>query len=237
MQHKKGEVVLPPSTHRFRRKQPGVQRQALTKGTIKGQMPTASGIAGIPMAGDFYRPFTQRAGLWASKSLGALIYTLVFAVVFFVPCFLLVDRYPRRGIIRTLQVLAVACLLLIPALIVWLVMSETWQREIVYGSLFGVLVLAGAAIGFLRAAEHGIEVAALRPLGDPVVHWSQVVQEDPRWWIRSRAARELGQVTDGAPAARQALLESQTDESNRHVRAAIGASLRRLREEPASALP
>jgi hypothetical protein len=180
------------------------------------------------MAGTLYKPFIQRAGLWASNSLGSLIYTVVFAAVFFVPCFLLVDRYPRRGFIRTLQILAMVSLLLIPVLIAWVILSGAWQREVVFGSMFLVLVLAGAGIGFFRAAQHGIEVAALRPEGDQVAHWSRVLCKHPRWWIRSRAARELGRMADGSEAAQEALLASQPGETNRHVRAAIGDGLRRL---------
>ncbi len=178
----------------------------------------------------------ERAGLWAQRSMGALIYTVVFAAVVFVPAFLIVDRYPRRGVIRTLRVLGVVSMLLVPALIVWLVTSGLWQREVVFGVVIALMIFAGAALAFFRAAAHGEEVAVLRPQGDPVGHWAGVLREHPRWWIRSRAARELGGATLAREAAREALLDSRADETNRHVRSAIGASLRRLRAHAVIAL-
>ena len=185
------------------------------------------------MSGTQPSTFAERVGLWARYSVGALVYTVVFAAVFFVPAFLIVDRWPRRGVIRTLRALAVLSALLMPALVLWLVASGLWQREVVMGILYALLILMGATMGFWRAAAHGVEVATLRPQGDPVVHWSQVLRDHPRWWIRSRAARELGGATGGHEAARAALLGSRDDETNRHVRSAIRASLRRLQDTPA----
>jgi hypothetical protein len=170
----------------------------------------------------------QRAGAWIGRSTTALFFTLVFAAVFFVPSFLLVDRYPRARLIGVLRILGFACLLLIPLTILVLVQSGAWQRDTVLGTLLGAAILLGAALGFLRAAQHGDEVAALRPEGDPLAHWTRVLGDHPRWWIRSRAARELGASTMQGGEARDSLLAARSREDNRHVRGAIAQSLTRL---------
>jgi len=180
--------------------------------------------------GAVYKTFIQRAGLWACNSVGSLIFTLVFAALFFVPCFLIVDRYPRPWILRTLRVLGVASLVAVVLLVGAVIASGAWQRDVVLGAMLGVLVVAGAALGFFRAASHGAEVVALHPVGDPLEHWRRVLSEHSRWWMRSRAARELGSVSVRGSAARDALRASYDAESNRHVRRAVFDSLHRLQK-------
>lgn len=170
----------------------------------------------------------QRAGLWVSHSIGALVYTVVFAAIVFVPCFLVVDRWPKAWIIRTLRVLGVASLALLVFWVGAVISSGSWPRGVVMGTMLAVFMLLGAALGFSRAASHGVEVALLRPQGEPVAHWRGVLHDHPRWWLRSRAARELGMVTQGHAAARDALQAARDGESNRHVRRAVSASLARL---------
>lgn len=184
------------------------------------------------MPRDAAPPFLHRAGLWASRATPALVFTLVFAAVVFLPCFFLVDRHPRRGLVRLLRVLAIVCVVLVPVLIAWVVQSGVWDRGVVMGAMMAVLLLAGCAVGFWRAAQHGAEVATLRPQGDPRAHWSRLLREHPRWWIRSRAARELGGMAERDGPARDALLAAQHQEGNRHVRAAIRHGLQRAQGRP-----
>ncbi len=170
----------------------------------------------------------QRAGAWVGRSAAALLLALVFAAVFFVPSFLLVDHYPRAWLRMALRVLGAACLLAVVFWIVVLIESGSWQRDTVLGSLLGTTILLGAALGFFRAAQHGDEVAALHPEGEPIAHWSGILKNHPRWWIRSRAARELGGSEAQHGEAREALVAARSHESNRHVRGAITQGLSRL---------
>ncbi|MDF1701610.1 MAG: hypothetical protein P1V36_10690, partial [Planctomycetota bacterium] len=102
------------------------------------------------------RSFFQRAGLWATHSVGALVYTVVFAAMVFVPCFLIVDRWPRVWIIRTLRVLGVLSLALLVLWVALVISSGSWPRGVVMGTLLAVFILLGAALGFFRAASHGV---------------------------------------------------------------------------------
>lgn len=157
-----------------------------------------------------------------------LLLAAVVTLVVFVPTFFLVDRYPRRGFIRALRILGVVALVLIPVFVVWAFASSSAHLELRSGIALTVLILGGVALSFLRAANHGADVRALRPVGDPVQHWSGVLCDHSRWWIRSRAARELGGLDEDAKDAEVALRTALVDETNGRVRGAIGASLRRL---------
>ncbi|MGE0190846.1 MAG: hypothetical protein AB7T63_02285, partial [Planctomycetota bacterium] len=124
--------------------------------------------------------------------------------------------------------LALACALAALGLIVWLIASGEWQRGTVVGALGVVPAFFGAAAALWRASRHGAEMATLRPGGDPVAHWSSVLVEHGQWWIRSRAARELGALAATEARAREALETARRHESNRRVRAAIARRLQAL---------
>ena len=171
-------------------------------------------------------------GLWGG---GGAVYLYLFlgAVVgVFAPSFWLADRHPRRGVLLALRVLAIGSAAAAVAGVAWLIGTRAWEAPTVWGGTFVVPVLLGAAAALGRAVQHGRAVAALKPVGDPVLHWSKVLREHPRWWFRSRAARELGALAPRETRARKVLETARRDESNAKVRAAIARSLHALPAAP-----
>lgn len=161
--------------------------------------------------------------LWALGHGGSLRLLLPVAVIgafVFLPCLYIVDRHPRPWVLRTMLALSALTLLLALALAVYATTSMPWERDAVWGALIVFLLLLAAAFAFLRAAAHGADAQWLRPHGDPVAHWTRVLQTAPAWWLRSRAAREL-RALEADPRVPPVLEAATRSESNRHVLGAL----------------